>query len=111
MRRLMLLLSLSCACGGGLVPVKRNLALQPGGSGYSVSLVYPGLHAHHAAELLQANADAHAERFSCPGGPQASLTSASEETTPPPKDAPEGAEPKSTTKVEGTVVCQAPSSP
>lgn len=39
MRRL-ILLPLLCACGG-LVPVKRNLALQPGGSGYSLSLVSP----------------------------------------------------------------------
>ena len=105
MRRL-ILLPLLCACGGGLVPVKRNLALQPGGSGYALSLVYPGLHAHEAQRLLAEDATAHAERFSCPGGPQASLTSAAEETTPPPKDAPPDAEPKSTTKVEGTVVCQ-----
>ena len=105
MRRL-ILLPLLCACGGALVPVKRNLALQPGGGGYALSLVFRGLHAHEAQKLLAEDATAHAERFSCPGGPQASLTSASEETAPPPKDAPEGTEPKSTTKVEGTVVCQ-----
>lgn len=109
MRRLMLLLPLCCACGGGLSPVKRNATVQSGG--YAVALVYQGLHAHRAQELLTEDAAAHAERFPCPGGPKVNVAAASEETAPPPKDAPEGAEPKSTTKVEGTVVCQAPSSP
>lgn len=112
MRRLMPLLPLLCACGGALAPVKRTLTMQPGGGGgYAVSLVFPGLHAHEAQKLLAEDATAHAERFSCPGAPQVTMTAASEETVPPPKDAPPDAEPKSSTKVEGTVACQAPSSP
>lgn len=106
MRRLLLFLVLgACACGGPLVPVKRTLALQPAG-GYAVTLVYPGLQAHQAKGLLEADATAHAERFSCPVR-QVTLTAATEETTPPPKEAPEGAEPKSMTKVEGVYVCPA----
>lgn len=104
MRRLLLLMVLS-ACGGPLVPIKRTLALHPAG-GFAVTLVYPGLHVHEAKGLLIEDATAHAERFACPA-PQVTLTSATEETTPPPKDA-IGAEPKSSTRVEGVYVCQAP---
>lgn len=106
MRRMDMLLLLALgACGGPLVPVKRTLALHPAG-GYAVTLLFPGLHVHDAKGLLEADATAHSERFSCPV-PQVTLTAATEETTPPPKEAPD-AEPKSTTRVEGLYVCQAP---
>jgi len=68
--------------------------------------VYPGLHVHEAQGLLAQDAAAHGERLAC-AAPQVRLVSALEETAPPDKGAPEGAEPKSTTKVEGLLSCAA----
>ena len=93
-------------CGGALEPVKRTMELKPGGEGYALTLVYPGLHVHHARDLLTQDALSHGERLAC-AAPQVRLVSAAEETSGPGKDAPEGAPPRSTTKVEGVLVCQA----
>lgn len=97
----MTLLVMIVGCGGALEPVKRTLALQPGAAGYAVTLVYPGLHVHEAQDLLAQDAAAHGERLAC-AVPKVRLVSAQEETAPP-----EGAEPKSTTKVEGLLSCGA----
>lgn len=94
------------ACGGPLEPVKRTLELKSSGEGYALTLVFPGLHVHHAHDLLTQDAASHGERLAC-AAPQVRLVSAAEETSPPGKDAPEGAPPKSSTKIEGVLVCQA----
>lgn len=101
-----LLVMIVVGCGGALEPVKRTLTLQPGAQSYAVTLVYPGLHVHEAQGLLAQDAAAHGERLAC-AAPQVRLVSALEETAPPDKGAPEGAEPKSTTKVEGLLSCAA----
>lgn len=104
---LVLLLSLLSLVGcAELAPAKRSLTLQGPGR-FEVSLTFPGLHAGDAHQLLQADAQRHAERLGCGAAPPAvELTSAKEETQPPPKDAPPDEPPRSSTTITGVLVCQ-----
>ena len=82
------------------VPVKRTLVVRTPGD-YVLTLVFPGLQAHAAAPLLQADGAATCERL----GTETSTTDlvSTEEETVPPKDG--GTEPRSTTTITGTLQC------
>ncbi len=97
---LLTLLLFACASP---VPVKRTLLVRSQGE-FALTLVFPGLLAHAAASLLQADGDATCERLGTVATATA-LVSAQEETLPP-KD--EGAEPRSTTTIVGTLLCEVP---
>ena len=98
---LLTLLLFACA---GPVPVKRTLVVRSHGE-FALTLVFPGLQAHAAAPLLQADGAATCERLGTVATSTA-LVSALEEETLPPKD--EGAEPRSTTTIVGTLLCEVP---
>ena len=97
---LLTLLLFACASP---VPVKRTLVVRSHGE-FALTLVFPGLQAHAAAPLLQADGAATCERLGTVATATA-LVSAQEETLPP-KD--EGAEPRSTTTIVGTLLCEVP---
>jgi hypothetical protein len=97
---LLTLLLFACASP---VPVKRTLLVRSQGE-FALTLVFPGLLAHAAAPLLQADGAATCERLGTVATATA-LVSAQEETLPP-KD--EGAEPRSTTTIVGTLLCEVP---
>ena len=97
---LLTLLLFACASP---VPVKRTLLVRSQGE-FALTLVFPGLLAHTAAPLLQADGAATCERLGTVATATA-LVSAQEETLPP-KD--EGVEPRSTTTIVGTLLCEVP---
>ena len=97
---LLTLLLFACASP---VPVKRTLLVRSQGE-FALTLVFPGLQAHAAVPLLQADGAATCERLGTVATATA-LVSAQEETLPP-KD--EGAEPRSTTTIVGTLLCEVP---
>ena len=95
-----LLTLLLCACATP-VPMKRTLVVRSQGE-FALTLVFPGLQAHAAASLLQADGDATCERLGTVPSTIA-LVSAQEETLPP-RD--EGSKPRSTTTIVGTLLCE-----
>lgn len=89
------------ACGAPGI-IKKTLEVQPEG-GWSLTVVYRGLVAHQARELLTAECAAEAERLGCYA---ADVTSTKEEIAPPKDGAPEGTPPSEKTTVTGTLQCR-----